>query len=167
MALGLKLNVPGWRGLIAAAAVFEGFAIWSFFREKGARSIIWIYAAAAFSIDEGAGVDAIIALAAVAGAAALTLAFGSIGAGAVAFGVAVFCGVARSGRIAGAISVAAAIPAAFGLAFGLGGASSGTVAWVVGAVAAVSIGILPLAAFAINRQAASNLDHDPESSSVS
>jgi hypothetical protein len=85
MALGLKLNVPGWsRGFITAAAVFEGFAIWSFFREKGARSIIWIYAAAAFGIDEGAGVDAVIALAAVAGAAALTLAFGSVGAGAVA-----------------------------------------------------------------------------------
>jgi hypothetical protein len=82
--------------------------------------------------------------------------FDSIGAGAVAFGVAVVGAVARAGRIAGAISVAATIPVAFGLAFGLGGASSSTVAWAVGAAAAVSIGTLLLAAFAINRQAQAN-----------
>ena len=69
---------------------------------KRARDQSSLYAAAAFGIDEGAGVDAVIALAAVAGAATLTLAFGSVGAGAVAFGVAVVGAVARSGRIAGA-----------------------------------------------------------------
>jgi hypothetical protein len=154
MALGLKQNVPGWsRGFIAAAAAFEGFAIWSLFRAKGGTSFIWVYTATAFGIDETAGVDAVVALAAVAGAVTLTIAFGSIGAGAVAFGVAVVGAVARSGRIAGAITVAAAIPVAFGLAFGLGGAGPSTVASVVGAAAAVSIGILLLAAFAINRQA--------------
>jgi hypothetical protein len=38
MALGLKPNVSGWsRSFIAAAAAFEGFAIWSFIRGKHAK----------------------------------------------------------------------------------------------------------------------------------
>ena len=84
-AVGLRPNVSAWsRGFVAAVAAFEGFAIWSFFRKKGQKSIVWGYAATAFGIDEAARVDVVIALAAVAGAAALTFAFGSIGAGAVA-----------------------------------------------------------------------------------
>jgi hypothetical protein len=95
----------------------------------------------------------VIALAAVVGAAALTFAYGSIGAGAVAFSVAVVGGVASAGRGAGAVAVAAAVPAVFGLAFGLAGASQSSVASVVGAAAAASISTLVLCVFAIKHQA--------------
>ncbi|MGB6175897.1 MAG: hypothetical protein WBF43_06085, partial [Methylocella sp.] len=88
MALGLKPNVPGWsRGFVAAVAAFVGFAIWSFFWEEG--RIVLRHFSRALGIGAAAGVYAIIALAAVAGATVLTFAFGSVGAGAVAFGVAV------------------------------------------------------------------------------
>jgi hypothetical protein len=148
MALGLRPNVPAWsRGFVAAVAAFQGFAIWSFFRKKGQKSIVWGYAATAFGIDEAAQVDVVIALAAVAGAAALTFAFGSIGAGAVAFGVAVV------GAVASAVAVAVAIPAAFGLDFGLAGAGHSDVAAVDCAAAVASIGTLLLCAFAIKHQA--------------
>ncbi|MGB7046229.1 MAG: hypothetical protein WBD65_15420, partial [Methylocella sp.] len=84
---------------------------------------------------------------------AFTFAFGSIGAGALAFGVAVVGAVARAGRVCGAIAVAAAIPTAFGLAFGFAGASQSTIASVVGAAAAASSGTLLLCAIAIKHQA--------------
>jgi hypothetical protein len=105
--------------------------------------------AAAFSRT---GDQAIIAAAGPA-AAALTLAFGSIGTGAVAFGIAVVAAVASAGRVAGAVAVAAAVPTVFGLAFGLAGAGQSTVAWVAGTFGAASIGILLLCAFAIKHQA--------------
>jgi hypothetical protein len=153
MALGLKPNVSGWsRSFIAAAAAFEGFAIWSMFgRNAGNQS-------------SGSMLPPLLALtrppepmrlspwpsqarpplpsrlipsAQAQSLLALPLSARSL---------------VRAG-LPGAISVAATIPVAFGLAFGLGGASSSTVARAVGAAAAVSIGTLLLAAFAINRQA--------------
>ncbi len=151
-ALGLAPNVPGWeRGLAAAVVGFEGFAIWSVFWEEG--RIVLHHFAHALGIGAAAGVYAIIALAAVAAAAALTFAFGSVGTGAAAFGIAVVAAVAMGGRVAGAIAVAAAIPTVLGLAFGLAGASQSAVASVVGAAAAASIGTLLLCAFAIKHQA--------------
>jgi hypothetical protein len=150
--LGLKPNVPGWsRGFAAAVAAFVGFAIWSVFREEG--RIVLRHFAHALGIGAAAGVYAIIALAAVAAAAALTFAFGSIGMSAAAFGIAVVAAVAMAGRVAGAVAVAAAVPTVFGLAFGLAGASMSTVAWVAGTSGAASIGFLLLCAFAIEHQA--------------
>jgi hypothetical protein len=107
----------------------------------------------ALDIGAAAGVYAIIALAAIAAAAALTYAFGSSGTGAAAFGIAVVGAVAMGGRVAGAVAVAAAVPTALGLAFGLAGASQSAVASVVGAAAAASIGTLLLCAFAIKHRA--------------
>jgi hypothetical protein len=151
-ALGLAPNVPGWsRGFAAAAAAFEGFAIWSVFWEEG--RIVLRHFAHALGIGAAAGLYAIIALAAIAAAAALTFAFGSVGTGAAAFGIAVVAAVAAAGRVAGAVAVAAAVPTVLGLAFGLGGASQSAVASVVGAAAAASIGTLLLCAFAIKHRA--------------
>jgi hypothetical protein len=145
-------NVPGWsRGFAAAVAAFEGFAIWSVFWEEG--RIVLRRFAHDLGIGATAGVYAIIALAAVAAAAALTFAFGSSGMGAAAFGIAVVAAVAAGGRVAGAVAVAAAVPTVLGLAFGLAGASQSDVASVVGAAAAASIGTLLLCAFAIKHQA--------------
>lgn len=131
MALGLKPNARGWsRALIAALAAFAGFATWGVFWGEG--RIVLRHFARVLGIGAAAGVYAIIALAAVAAAAALTFAFGSIGAGAAAFGIAVVAAVAMAGRVAGAVAVAAAVPTVFGLAFGLAGVGQSTVASVVG-----------------------------------
>ncbi|MGH6863585.1 MAG: hypothetical protein ACRECN_04835, partial [Methylocella sp.] len=152
MALGLKPNARGGsRAFIAALAAFVGFATWSVFWKQG--RIVLRHFAHALGIGAAAGVYAIIALAVVAAAAAITFEFGSIGAGAVAFGAAVVAAVAMAGRVAGAVAVAAAVPTVFGLAFGLAGASMSTVAGVVSIAGTASIGILLLCAFAINRQA--------------
>jgi hypothetical protein len=149
-ALGLKPNVPGWsRGFAAAVAAFEGFAIWGVFWEEG--RIVLRRFAHDLGIGATAGVYAIIALAAVAAAAALTFAFGSSGMGAAAFGIAVVAAVATGGRVAGAVAVA--VPTVLGLAFGLAGASQSDVASVVGTAAIASIGTLLLCAFAIKHQA--------------
>jgi hypothetical protein len=151
-ALGLAPNVPGWtRGFATAVAAFEGFAIWSVFWEEG--RIVLRHFAHALGIGTAAAVYAINASAAVAAAAALTYAFGSVGTGAVAFIIAVVAAVAMGGRVAGAVAVATAVPTVLGLAFGLAGASQSAVASVVGAAAAASIGTLLLCAFAIKHQA--------------
>ncbi|MGI8569093.1 MAG: hypothetical protein ACR2KT_08515 [Methylocella sp.] len=150
MALGLKPDVSGLaRSLVAAAAIFVGFVLWSFFRRKGRNSSVW--GRVTDKID-GVGataiVAALIALGTVGGATALT-AFGFVGAGAVAFGVAVVGAVASTNRVAGAVTVATAVPIAFGLAFGLGGEPQSIVAVVVAAAATATLGILLLCWIAI------------------
>jgi hypothetical protein len=149
-ALGLVPNLAGLlRCLIAVCVVFQGVIIWRLFRRQRQKSTVWDYAAAAMDTRAAASIDAVIAVGAVAGAAALTVLFGSPGTGAIAFGVAVVAAVASAGRVAGAVAVAVAIPAAFGLAFGLGGASQSTVAVVAVIAAASDLGILLLCALAI------------------
>jgi formylglycine-generating enzyme required for sulfatase activity len=119
-ALGLEAGVSVWsRSLIVACIAFQGFIIWRLFRREWQKSMVWDYAAAARYTRAAASIDAAIVLGAVAGAATLAFLFGSAGAGALAFGVAVVAAVASAGRIAGAVAVAVAIPAVFGLAFGL------------------------------------------------
>jgi hypothetical protein len=153
-ALGLKPNLLGWwRSLIATTAALEGFVTWTLFWGKGPKSITWSYAGFPKATGAADSADVVIALCAAAGAAALTIAFGSTGAGAVAFSVAVAASVASSGRAAGAVAVAVPVPVAFGLAFGLAGAPQSTVAWVVTVACACSVGLLLLCAIAIKHQA--------------
>jgi hypothetical protein len=153
-ALGLEANLSGWsRCLIAACAAFQGFMIWSLSRRKRQKSVAWNYAAVAMDTRVAASIDAVIVVGAVAGAAALTVLFGSAGAGALAFGIAVVAAVARAGRVAGAMAVAVAIPVAIALAFGLGGAPQSTVAVAAAIAAASGLGILLLCAIAIKLEA--------------
>jgi hypothetical protein len=152
-ALGLEKNVPGRsRSFLAAAAIFVGFILWSFFRREERNSPFWGNFVVAMNVNATAIVAALIALGTVAGALTIT-AFGSVGAGAVAFGVAVAGAVASVGRVAGAVTVAATVPIALGLAFGLAGKPGGTVAVIVATAAICTLGILLFCAFAIKHQA--------------
>ena len=153
MALGLKPNVGGWsRGLVTAAAAFMGFATWRFSRGEAQKWAVWRRLAPSLGGGAAAGVAAVIALAAVTGGAVLTFVFGSIGAGALAFGVAVATVVGAAGRVAGAVTIAAAVPAAFSLTYGLAGTNLSTVLWVAAATGAASVCLLLLCAIAIRHQ---------------
>jgi hypothetical protein len=153
LALGLKPGIAGWlRGLNAASAGVVGFATWRLLKSESQTSVASTFSRFAFGTGASVSANTMAALCYIAAAIVLAITFGTAGAGAVVFGVAVAAAVAGSGRIGGPIAVAVAVPVALGLAFGLAGARRDTVAFVAAAAAIFSTSFLLLAGLAIKHQ---------------